>query len=114
VSAATNAIHYASAAVFFLTLAYVSLVLFTKVHPSGKKEDLTKQKVKRNRVYRACGITILVCIGLLLLVDALPKDSAILNIDPVFWIEAIALLAFGFSWLIKGEVALRDKAIKTK
>jgi hypothetical protein len=112
VSAATNCIHYISAAVFFLTLAYISLVLFTRSHPQIRKEDRTRQKLNRNRVYRVCGVTILACIALLLLIDRLPPDSALLKVDPVFWIETIALFAFGVSWLIKGEVAMRDKVGK--
>jgi hypothetical protein len=26
-----------------------------------------------------------------------------------FWLEAIVLMAFGFSWLVKGETLLKDK-----
>lgn len=28
---------------------------------------------------------------------------------PVFWLETLALEAFGFSWLVKGETLWRDK-----
>lgn len=28
---------------------------------------------------------------------------------PVFWLETVALLAFGTSWLVKGELVLKDK-----
>ena len=28
--------------------------------------------------------------------------------QPVFWLEAIAVLAFGISWLTKGEAILGD------
>ena len=36
--------------------------------------------------------------------------SLALKLAPSFWIETIALFAFGASWLVKGEVVLRDKA----
>lgn len=111
VSASTNAVHYISAALFFLALAYVSLVLFPRTHPRIGKADRTRQKIKRNRIYRACGITILVCLVLLLLANSLPAGSGILKLAPVFWIETTALFAFGASWLVKGEVVLRDKAM---
>jgi len=29
--------------------------------------------------------------------------------NPVFWLEAAALVAFGVSWLVKGEALLADK-----
>jgi hypothetical protein len=29
---------------------------------------------------------------------------------PVFWLESIALWAFGISWLVKGETILKDKS----
>jgi hypothetical protein len=110
VSASTNAVHFVSAALFFLALAYVSLVLFTRTHPNIGKADRTRQKIKRNRIYRGCGITILACLVLLLLVNSLPAGSGVLKLAPVFWIETIALFAFGASWLVKGEVILREKA----
>jgi hypothetical protein len=28
--------------------------------------------------------------------------------NPVFWLETIAILAFGVSWLTKGEAILKD------
>jgi hypothetical protein len=30
-------------------------------------------------------------------------------LDPVFWFEAIAVVFFGISWLIKGEAILGDR-----
>jgi hypothetical protein len=30
---------------------------------------------------------------------------------PVLWLEWIALFAFGISWLVKGEFALRDHTV---
>jgi len=28
---------------------------------------------------------------------------------PIFWLEGIAVIAFGVSWLTKGEAILKDK-----
>lgn len=28
---------------------------------------------------------------------------------PVFWLQSTALVAFGISWLVKGELFLKDK-----
>ncbi len=30
---------------------------------------------------------------------------------PVFWLEWVALLAFGISWLVKGEIVLKDHSL---
>ena len=73
------------------------------------KADMSPRKMRRNGVYIGCGITTLACLALLLTVDLLPDSSPILAVDPVFWLEAIALFAFGASWLIKGEVLLGDR-----
>jgi hypothetical protein len=99
-----NSIHYGSAALFFVTLACMSLFLFTRTD----KSRITKQKRKRNAVYRTCGIVMVAAI----LIIASLKITAIHDIlgpyKPVFWLESIALWAFGISWLVKGEVLLAD------
>lgn len=113
VSDATNTMHYISAAVLFLTLACISLFLFTKTAakpaPGGKRAKLPRQKARRNAVYIACGSVMLLCIALMAVVDLLPPASPILALDPVFWIETLALFAFGISWLVKGDTLFRDK-----
>jgi hypothetical protein len=30
-------------------------------------------------------------------------------LDPVFWLESIAVFAFGVSWFVKGEGILEDE-----
>ena len=95
--------HYISAALFYLTLSYMSLFLFTK--SSGNK---TKQKIARNRIYRVCGIMILVAILLIALEDYIPSlDKG--RFKPTFWLEWVANFSYGVSWLIKGEFLLKDK-----
>ena len=100
-----GALHLSFAALLFLTLAYFSLVLFTKTDPM---KIPTRQKRQRNAVYRICGYTILVCI-FLIVVGKLPGiETHVEWLTPVFWLESIAVLAFGVSWLIKGETILKD------
>jgi hypothetical protein len=99
-------LHLLFAALLFLTLAYFCLALFTKTVPD---RDPTPRKLQRNRVYRVCGITILVCIGLMVVI-ALPAVKTLLEpISPLFWLESIAVLAFGVAWLTKGETILKDQ-----
>ena len=104
-STTRNMVHYTCAASFFLSLAYISLFLFTK--STGVK---TKQKIKRNRVYRVCGVTIIIAIALIALYGLIHQaGSRLSRIKPIFWLETIALLAFGISWLVKGGLVLEDE-----
>lgn len=81
-------VHNISAVLFFGLLAYNSLFLFTK--SSG---EMTKNKKKRNIIFRVCGIGMIVSFLMLLL-----------PIPHIFWIvEAIALAFFGVSWLTKAD-----------
>ena len=34
--------------------------------------------------------------------------NALQAIGPAFWMEALAVAIFGFSWLVKGQALLRD------
>ncbi len=99
-------IHYGFAAAFFLTLAYFCLVLFRKTNPS---KPMTQRKIWRNRVYVVCGYLILLCIALLACYGLWFHGTVIDRFDPVFWLESIAVITFGFSWFVKGEGLLGDE-----
>jgi hypothetical protein len=99
--------HYVFAASFLLILAYFSLFLFTKTFPDPKK--VTIRKRHRNIVYVSCGIVILISIALIPVYALFLQKTLIASLDPVFWLESVAVIAFGISWLIKGETLLKDK-----
>ena len=88
-------LHLIFALVFLLMTAYFSLALFTKTDPDRLP---TSRKYIRNRIYRVCGTVILLAIGLITL-------FFIFNVlqSWVFWLETAAVVAFGFSWIIKSE-----------
>ncbi|AKJ26703.1 hypothetical protein [Caldimonas brevitalea] len=103
-------VHLGFASVFFLSLAYFSLCLFTE---SARTQAPTLEKQRRNRVYRGCGLVMLAALGLIIGYQALP-DTAKLAMEshsPVFWLESTAIMAFGVSWFTKGEglALLKDK-----
>lgn len=98
-------VHYAFAAALFLTLAYFCLRLF----PKTTSANPTRRKLQRNRVYLACGKVILMCIVAIGGLALLPQAAAIKSYSPVFWLEATAIVAFGMSWLTKGEAILADE-----
>ncbi|MFN4285682.1 MAG: DUF998 domain-containing protein [Lacibacter sp.] len=103
----SNAVHYGAALLFFGTLTYFCLFLFTKTSQRG---PIQGNKKIRNNIYKTCGWIMVVCMVLLIVVSLLPAQpySAIRHLKPVFVLETIALLAFGYSWLIKGETFFRD------
>ena len=98
-------VHYGFAAAFFLTLAYFCLVLFRKTNPA---KPMTPKKIQRNRVYVVCGYLILACIFLLAVYGLFLRDTPIARLDPIFWLETVAVITFGLSWLVKGEALLGD------
>ena len=96
-------LHMISAGLFLLVLSYFCLRLFRQ---TDARLPPTTQKLMRNKVYTVCGYTIISALLLIILVLAvgLPQDN-----DPVFWLESVAVVAFGVSWLTKGESILPDK-----
>jgi hypothetical protein len=99
-------VHLTFAALLFLTLAYFSLMLFTETDPYTPP---TRQKLQRNVVYRASGYIMLACIALIAVAALPPIKAMVEKLDPRFWLEAIAIVAFGISWLTKGEAILKDQ-----
>lgn len=101
----SNVIHLTCAALFFTLLAINSIFLFTRLD-----KPVTPEKLIRNRIYITCGIIILAClVGLVISMILSPEFRA--NTRIILILETIALLAFGTSWLIKGETLFVDKQI---
>lgn len=99
--------HFLSAACLFGVLSFFSFYLFTR---SSEHPIKNRQKLRRNRVYRICGLAMIFCILLIaaykIFLEA--RYPFLVNYYPVFWLETIALWAFGISWLTKGEAILKD------
>jgi hypothetical protein len=102
-----SAIHLICAALFFISLSYISMFQFTKTRKNKKK--ITEQKFKRNIIYRVCGAVMIICILLITVYELFLNGTEIEKFDPVFWLETLALVSFGFSWIVKGEFILYDK-----
>ncbi len=95
-------IHITSATTLFALLGVLSMFYFTKFDPAV---GMTPKKAQRNRVYRTCGGTIFACIVLIAVVYATSVPE---SWHSVFFLESIAVIAFGASWLVKGGVGLTD------
>jgi len=91
-------IHFVFAALLFTTLAIMAL-RFSKTDPDGTP---TSQKSLRNIIYRTCAALIAASMLVAFVANFLP--AAIKQDMPsLFWFEAIAVVAFSVSWLVKGE-----------
>ena len=97
-------IHFASATGLFLALAYFSLFLFTR-----SAGAMTPQKRARNAIYRLCGTSMLFCIAAIALYYTTLVNTSLSALQPVFWLESLALWSFGVSWFVKGETFFRDR-----
>ena len=51
------------------------------------------------------------CILLMTIYTFLPETAAasLKAYHPIFWLETVAILAFGVSWITKGEAILKDE-----
>ena len=94
----TEKVHYTAAAIFFLSLAFISYFLFT-IH----KNKITKMKSQRDRIHKACGILIVIAMVVIYFIPETWSDYS-----PMFWLEWFALAAFAVSWFVKGETILKN------
>ena len=106
-----NYLHLMAAGLFFVILGFMSYALFTKkpkqkidwgLHawPTATAED------RRDVIYRVCGLLI----GVALIAAVI---NGVTGAHFLFWCEAVAVWAFSFSWLVKGELFafLRDHPV---
>ncbi len=95
------AAHLISALLFFIVLAYMLCFKFVNIlDPSNRQKEI--------KFYRAMGIVMFVSIGVMLanaIADECFKERYPLhNTAVLFFLETIALWAFGLAWLIKGKI----------
>ena len=107
VQSVIGTLHLVCAALFFLVLAYFCLFLFTKTDPS---KPMTRNKRRRNLMYRICGVSILLALAGIAVLKLMGPDwpDSVIAAQPIFWLETWAVVAFGVSWLTKGEAILAD------
>ena len=95
-------LHFGAAGIFLTSLALMCLVLFTR----SDDPSPGPHKRRRNALYRRCGWIILAMVAALFVFKLLFRplgqawDTAW---HFTFWVESIAVWAFGIAWLVKGE-----------
>ncbi|MFI5185250.1 MAG: hypothetical protein ACHQF0_00840 [Chitinophagales bacterium] len=104
VNGIVHTLHFIFAFLLFSVFIFFSIYLFRKT----EDPQPTRQKKNRNSVYLVCGIVMIVCIaGIAVINFLLPSLSEHLHV--VFWLESLALISFGFSWITKAEVLFKDE-----
>lgn len=98
-------IHLTFGFLFFITLSFNSIFLFTKRQPGHFNEA----KRKRNLIYRLCGSIMILATLLIVVYTFFLRNTAFDKVYPVLILETIALLAFGISWLVKGNTFFKDQ-----
>ena len=111
-----HTLHYISAFGLFLTLIYFSIFLFTKTEEGGKlfefpkfrkRDCLSPEKLNRNRIYVFSGLVMFLCLVAIIIYKCF-SDPWLYKYAPVFWLESLMLVAFGFSWFVKGDALFKD------
>jgi len=115
----SDIIHYTSAGMLFIVLAWFAFFVFSAVQPHQRQPDgsLMPNKRRRNIIYHSCGAVMVAAI-LVMAFNAITvwRTGAPLSgwntYNLTFWCEAVALWAFGLSWAVKSRfwgTALRDQ-----
>lgn len=94
-----HVLHFVFAMLLFSVFIFFSIYLFRKSDPAKK---CTPQKENRNKVYLVCSIIMIICIAGVA-VSNFFFESLSKTWHFVFWLESIALISFGFSWITKAE-----------
>ncbi len=117
------AVHFGAAGIMFSILGYFSLFVFTRDNSTASLMTGSR-KPRRNAWYRVLGVLIFLAVGALAVKSAAlafvmsPEAAEAFgkwwdSYRLTFWFEALALVAFGFSWMIKGRFwdGFEDEAV---
>ncbi len=99
-------VHLACAGLLFAMLAIIALFMFTRT--DGRPGERPARKRHRDTVYHICGGVIVACL-LLVPVESFVLGAAVARYQPLFWLETVAIVAFGLAWLVKGQAILKDR-----
>jgi hypothetical protein len=94
-----STVHLVSAGIFLILLGYMSYSKFTLS---------AEISVARKRFFKICGLVIWISVALIVVLFGFEyiTDTELNEHFPgfTFWLESIAVWAFGLSWLEKGRI----------
>jgi len=101
-----NAVHLVSAGIFILSMGWMSRYKFTRSND------------KYTKLYRVCGNIVFAAVGCIVLLIILERLNVNFPLKDyyVYIFEAVAVVPFGISWLVKGEVIedMRDMLLGSR
>jgi hypothetical protein len=95
----TVMIHTVAAVLMFSILAWFCFVPFRK-NTKGKGG----KKGRRAKLYFLCGSVIVAAMAVGLIGKLLLSCEQAADLDLVYWVEAVALGAFGIAWIVAGKI----------
>jgi hypothetical protein len=96
-----NSLHYVFAALLFICF----IIFCMRIFQDADEGKMDVKKKRRNKIYKGCGITILIsilCIAALTIYERITGTTLFAYSTLLF--ETTSLLPFGFSWLLKGSL----------
>ncbi len=88
-------------------IQYMGWTLLFKYNLDPGNVNRGPAKMIRNRIYSSCAWLILIAIILAFVQNFWTKPVKDVT-QWLFWFEALAIVAFGFSWLVKGKTIFTD------
>lgn len=92
-------IHSTFAAVFFLAITYFCFFVFTRTGGSG---EISAKRKTKNNIFRLCGTLMGLSLVLIAVISVWFPDLKT-EWNAVFWLESLAVMAFGYSWWLKAQ-----------
>ncbi|WP_300070935.1 hypothetical protein [uncultured Ruegeria sp.] len=101
--------HLVAAGILFIYLALYCLFVLKRVVPERHERNgvMIESKRQRNQLYSICGLIILACVALLFFKGKIGGPGFLIwwdSLNLTFFVEAIALWAFGIAWFAKSRV----------
>jgi len=93
-----SVIHFISAGTLFSILAYFCLGPFRE-----KTKRQPGKKGRRAVIYLACGVIMLLSMLAAVLSELPPLKETFKGYDVIYWVELVALCAFGVAWIVAGK-----------
>jgi hypothetical protein len=103
----SHTLHAMCGGLFFLSLSFMSIFLFTRRHPGV----MGREKRRRNVIYRTCGVIMILAVVCIALYALFWSETSVAGVNPMLILESVALFAFGVSWIVKGNTLFKDRSV---
>ncbi len=98
-STTSSMIHGIAAVLLFLILAYFCFGPFRR-----NTKGQGGKKGRRSKLYFTCGLVMVAAMGVGLIGKLTLTCQQVNDYDLIYWVEAVALAAFGVAWITAGKI----------